>query len=473
MSLEFKLYPTQQIAMTTKANEILFGGAAGGGKSHLARVAAIVYSLEIPGLITYIFRRTFKEVLSNYIYTSGGFLEMLGPLIQSGDVKFSKSDYSFEFYNGSRIQLCHSQYESNIYDYQGAQIPFLIVDEATHFTPFMLRYIRSRSRLGQLSIPERYKGMFPRILLTANPGGVGHHYIKGGFVDHGAFKIWTAPKDEGGMKRIYIPSKLTDNKVLVENDPGYADRLRGLGSTEMVEALLSGDWDIVSAGGVSDLWRRKHHVVEPFQIPSSWRIDRGYDYGSSNPAAYLTFAESDGSEFYDQDGNVCWVPPKSVFVIGEVYFANERYEGLKLTADQQARRIRNYEEEMGYFKRVNPGPADNAIFSAEPGHRTVSDDMGIHGIKFVRGNKRPGSRVEGLQLFRTMLQSSTIRPLERPGFFVFSNCVHTIRTIPNLQNDDKNTEDIDSSGEDHIWDVIRYRLLASSKKISTGEVTGV
>ena len=82
MATDFKLYVPQQRALVTPAKEVLYGGAAGGGKSYLARVGSIIYSLEIPGLITYLFRRTFKEVLANHVHTPGGYLEMLKGLIE-------------------------------------------------------------------------------------------------------------------------------------------------------------------------------------------------------------------------------------------------------------------------------------------------------------------------------------------------------------------------------------------------------
>lgn len=470
---EFKLYKKQQRALITPATEVLYGGAAGGGKSYLARVSTIVYSLEIPGLITYLFRRTFKEVLANHVYTPGGYIEMLKDLMEAGDCVFSKSDYSFTFYNTSRIQLAHSQYENDIFSHQGAQIGFLVVDEATHFTARMIRFIRSRVRLGSMIVPGQWKDKFPRILYTANPGGVGHHYFKSNFVDFGPGKIHQAPEEEGSMLREYVPALLSDNLVMNLNDPTYGLRLKGMGDANTVKAMLEGNWEALSSGGFADIWRGRYHVVKPFTIPYTWQIDRGYDYGSSNPAACCWFAESDGEDFVDADGNEAWVPKGTIFQIAELYFANSRHEGLRLDARSQAERIKSHEVEEGLWGRVKPGPADNAIFSSEPGHTSVSADMAAVGIKFTRSNKAPGSRVQGVQVFRGRLVASSRRPMENPGYFVFDSCFHTIRTLPNLENDEKNTEDINTAGEDHIWDVVRYRVLRSAKMATKMKVTGV
>jgi len=473
MLAEYELYPPQMRALVTPATEILYGGAVGGGKSYLARVASIVYSLEIPGLITYLFRRTFKEVIANHIYTPGGYLEMLAPMIKAREVIFSKNEYSFAFRNGSRIQLAHSQYEGDIYSHQGAQIGFLIIDEATHFTEEMVRFIRSRVRLGSLNVPAKYRGLFPRILYTANPGGVSHHFYKSNFVNYGGGHVYRAPEDEGGMLREYIPSLLRDNKALLQSDPEYATRLLGLGDTALVKGMLDGDWDALSSGGFTDVWDNRRHVVSAFAIPANWRIDRSYDYGSSSPAACIWFAESNGEETADGRN----YPRGTIFIIGEVYLANKRYEGLRLTAGEQAERILAYEngELRGLIgsNYVHPGPADNAIFTSEPGHTSVAAEMERLGVKFCRAIKSAGSRVQGVQLMRQRLLSSKVGSIEQPGIYFFNNCYHSIRTIPELQSAEQNEDDVDTHGEDHIWDCIRYRILRSARTVVKARVVGI
>lgn len=424
-----------------------------------------MYSVEIPGLVTYLFRRTFKEVLANHIYTPGGFLEMLQPFLESGDVTWNKSDNAFQWWNGSRIQLAHSQYETDIYMYQGAQIGFLIMDEATGFTPDMIRFIRTRLRLGSMKVPEKWRGMFPRILYTANPGGVGHNYFKSGFVDFGEGRTFRAQEDEGGMLREYIPAKLRDNRIMLLNDPEYEDRVKGMGSKELVQAMIEGDWSLVEGGAFSDLWKPKYHVIEPFEIPHTWEITRGYDYGSSAPAACCWFAESDGAEHELPGGGTMWYPKGEIIMIGELYFADKKHHGTRRTPREQARRMRDYEIDERIIGRVVAGPADNMIFHAEPGHPSFADEMAKEHITFVRGDKSPGSRISGIGIMRQRLKSASDPRREYPGFRVFNTCTNTIRTVPNLEKDPKLPEDVDTKQEDHIWDVIRYRLLHASKQV--------
>ncbi|NDD54071.1 hypothetical protein EBZ39_09365, partial [bacterium] len=168
------LHPKQMEALTTKATEVLYGGSAGGGKSHLMRAAAISWAYDIPGLQIYLFRRSFPDLARNHIHGPSGLLEMLGPYLQAKYVNYNASKNLIQFWNGSVIHLSHLNSRADLVNYQGAEIHVLMPDELTQFDEDEYRYLRGRVRLGGLAIPERWKGFFPRVLASANPGGIGH-----------------------------------------------------------------------------------------------------------------------------------------------------------------------------------------------------------------------------------------------------------------------------------------------------------
>ena len=452
--------------LTTPATEILYGGAAGGGKSHLLRAASIIFSIEIPGLIVYLFRRTFKELLSNHIYTSGGYFELLHDFMDNGLVKYNKSDYSFDWTNGSRIQLAHAQYESDIYQYQGAQIGLLLVDESTHFSETMIRFIRSRVRLGSMSIPDKYRGAFPRIIYGSNPGGIGHRYFKKQFVDKG-LSVYKAEKSEGGMLRQFVPALLTDNPVLVKNDPTYSDRLQGLGDNDLVHAMLSGNWEMSDSSAVP-AWDRKIHVKPKFTIPEEWTIRRGYDYGFSAPYAILWYAIANGEEITLPNGDTFCPPKKSVIIIDEIYGADNNAKGLKENPRFTARKIAITDKK---YRNVRPGPADNAIWNKEHG-TSIAEKMSDEGVSWVPSNKRPGSRVLGLAILNSMVFEATLEHPEAACFYVMDNCTHTIEQLPALETSAKNIEDVNTDMEDHIYDVVRYIVLSAAREVTTTRVVG-
>ena len=318
--MELCLHERQTEAFLTEATELLYGGAAGGGKSHLMRVASIAWCVDIPGLQVYIFRRLSDDLHKNHMEGHSGFPALLASWIEGGHVKINWSKNFIEFWNGSKIHLCHCQYEKDVIKYQGAQIHVLLIDELTHFTEKIYRYLRGRCRLGGLKVPERYRGLFPRIVCGSNPGGVGHNWVKASFIDIAPPKTITQmPPKEGGKRRQYIPARLDDNPSMAESDPDYADTLEGLGNPELVRAMKDGDWDIVAGGMFDDLWSRPVHVLAPFAIPSSWRIDRGFDWGSSKPFSVVWFAESDGTAATMPDGSQRHFPRGSIFAISEWY----------------------------------------------------------------------------------------------------------------------------------------------------------
>lgn len=461
--MDLKLQPKQTLAYTTPATELLYGGAAGGGKSHLMRVALISWCMEIPGLQCYLFRRKSPDLTKNHMEGPSSFPVLTGEFVVSKHVKIVFSpQIKIEFWNGSAIHLCHCQHEKDVYNYQGAEIHVLALDELTHFSEKIYRYLRGRVRMVGIKLPEKFKNLFPRIIAGSNPGGVGHNWVKGTFVDVAPYgQITKMPKEEGGFKRQYIPAVLSDNPALIDADPEYEARLDGLGSPELVKAMKNGDWDIVAGGALDDVWRKDKHEITPFDIPVGWHIDRSFDWGSSKPFSVCWWAESDGEAL--PDGR-CW-PKGTLFQIGEWYGCKEKAnEGLKLTNSEIGNGIREREIAMGIHERALPGPADRSIFdvSAEGDSIAQKIDLAYGKICFIPCDKGPGSRVSGLELLRGRLKAGQKWPMEEPGIFFFEQCRHSIRTLPTLPRDENRPDDVDSDSEDHAYDAIRYR--SSMKK---------
>ena len=437
----------------------------------MLRIAALAFSYAIPGLQVYLFRRLSPDLIKNHMEGASGFPVLLSAWVKTGFVKINQSNaqsISFKngpdgtFAGGSKIFLGHCQYEKNMYSIQGAEVHLLLFDELTHFTEKIYRYFRGRLRLGSLQIPDEYKGLFPCSIAGANPGGVGHNWVKASFVDGcEPMEIRKMDKDDGGLLRQYIPAKLTDNPTLMENDPDYADRLSGLGAPELVKAMLEGDWDIIAGGMFDDVWSRDKHVIEPFKIPSTWKIDRSFDWGSSKPFSVCWWAESDGTEATLKDGTVRCFTRGTVFHIFEWYGWDGKTpdKGIKLSAGEIAKGIKDREAKFAF--KVFPGPADSSIYTEE-NKNCIADDMEAAGVTWQKANKRPGSRVNGWERIRKLLKASLQSPQEEAGMYIFSNCHQFVRTIPTLPRDENNPDDVNTNAEDHIGDAVRYRVLRDS-----------
>ena len=180
-ALRVALHPKQWVALLSPATEILYGGAAGGGKSHLMRQAAISWCAEIPGLQVYLFRRIREDLSKNHMEGPSGFRALLAGWVECGFVVIVEDE--IRFWNGSKIYLCHCKDEKDRFKYQGAEMHVLLIDELTHFTEVIYRFLRNRVRMTGIAVPEKYRGRFPRILCGANPGGVGHQFVKTTFID--------------------------------------------------------------------------------------------------------------------------------------------------------------------------------------------------------------------------------------------------------------------------------------------------
>jgi hypothetical protein len=464
MALDLSLHAKQTIAYESSAKEILYGGAAGGGKSHLFRVAAISWCAQVPGLQVYLFRRLFDDLYKNHMEGPTGFPALLAEWINAGHCKINLSKNFIEFWNGAKIHLCHLQHEKDVLKYQGAEIHVLMMDELTHFSASMYRYLRGRLRLGGLKVPAELRGMFPRIICGSNPGGPGHNWVKAGWVDAApALSVWQTGKKEGGLSRQYIPARLDDNPTLQDNDPDYLDRLEGLGNDALIKAMRDGDWNIVAGGALDDVWSDRV-IVPYFPVPGSWYIDRSFDWGSAHPFSVGWWAEADGTEATLPSG-AKWCPPRgSIVLVGEWYGAKAPNEGLKMSPRDVARGIKEREAAMVEAKHLpstpRAGPADNAISAvSQPGTPTIAEEMDREGVRWEKSDKAPGSRKIGLELMRSRLREAGREVPEKPGLYIMEHCRQAIAHWPVLPRDKKDPDDVDTDAEDHDYDMARYRVL--------------
>lgn len=473
MALELSLHYQQSRAMLTRATEVLYGGAAGGGKSHLMRVASINWAAEIKGLQIYLFRRVSDDLHKNHMTGPTSYPAMLADWVERKIVRWDGQKNVWRFWNGSCIYLCHCQYEKDVTKYQGAEIHVLLIDEGTHFTPYQYRYLRGRVRMGGAKVPEKYKGVFPRIIIGTNPGGASHGFFKKEFVDIAPpMGLTRMPKKEGGMLRQYIPAKLQDNPTLMESDPDYADRLHGLGDETLVRAMLEGDWNIVAGGALDDVWSSKL-TIPVFNIPENWKLDRSFDWGSRHPFSVIWWAEANGEEVHMGDGEYFCPAPGSLIAFCEWYGAKDMYEnkGLGYGPYQVAEGIVAMEQELMASGRIRssprPGPADNQIFNVNDREiDNIAEKMKARGVQWIRSDKSRGSRVNGLQLVRDRMRAVK-EDSGQPGIYFMDCCRACLALLPILPRDPINVEDVDTDAVDHNYDAVRYKVLSAANRYVT------
>lgn len=435
--------PTEKQAfmLSRGEDEGLYGGAAGGGKSDYLVIEA-AREIAIPNYRGLILRKTYPQLTEIEEKCFG-----LYPKIDTG-AKYNATKHTWTFSSGAKIRLGAMQHQKDKYNYQGHQYDFIGFDELGMFTWEEYSYLRSRNRPSG-------PGTRVRTRATANPGGVGHGWIKQHFIQSGTPNetVWRKEKirmPDGTQQiipisSVFVPSKIFDNPYLLKNDPMYLARLADRGEADK-NALLYGSWDSYE-GQVFTEWvddiehyfdRRWSHVIAPFKIPSNWRIIRSFDWGYAKPFSVGWWAvDGDGRYYRIREWYGCTGTPNT---------------GVKMYAQEIARGIREIENTDENLKgRRVYGVADPAIFSEENGH-CLATDMEKEGVYW---NKADNSRITGKMQFhyRFAFDENGI-----PMIYIFSNCKEFIRTIPNLVYSEKKVEDIDTETEDHIYDEARYAL---------------
>lgn len=443
--------------LTCPADEIFFGGARGGGKTaamlgHWVKHAN-TYGAKARGVF---FRRRFKQ-LEEVQRQANEIFPRLGAV-------YGKAEAVWTFPNGATLRLRHLWDNEAASEYLGWALTWICMEELTNW-PTLDPMNRMR---GTLRSSDGVKCV---MLATGNPGGPGHNVVKQRYIDPapGGYTPITDP--ETGLVRVFIPSRLEDNLALVRNDPTYERRLMSVGNAQLVKAWRWGDWNVTFGGAFDDLWQPSKHILKPFPLPRSFTFRRSFDWGSAAPASLQMWAISDGTPIREMGGFV--FPRGSMIMFDEWYTVSKDAAGnvkpnvgLRLTNRALGKGIA--ERSKGY--QWEGCVADPSIFT-HSGMESIYEDMrkgaleAKHNLIFAHANNE---RIPGWQRMRDMLENAAADYPEKPGMWVFSNCIHFLRTVPTLQRDEARPDDIDTDQEDHSADSCRYALMSTQRRMSIG-----
>ena len=417
--------PKQQKAFRERHRYVGYGGARGGGKSWFVRWKAVLLCLHHPGIKVLITRRTYRELYNNHIAPLQALL--------AGVATYNKGEKIFYFPNGSTITFGYCDGEDDLGQYQGAEYDVWFADEAGQF---------QESWLTQIDACVRGTNDFPkRTYYTLNPGGPSHGYFKRLFIDR------RFTEDEYPEDYAFIQALCTDNQALMKQQPEYMRSLEKL-PPKLRQAWLYGRWDVYEGQFFEDFFdrpehyrdRRFTHVIDPFEIPEDWKIYRSYDWGYHRPFSCGWWA-------VDFDG--------VVYRILELYGCTATpNEGVRWTPDQLFTKIHQIETEHRWLagKHIQ-GIADPAIWDAETGE-SIAQTAARHQVYFQPGDHK---RLPGwMQVHYRLSMDEEGYPM----MYIFKNCKAFIRTLPLLQYDKTNAEDVDTDGEDHVADETRYFCMS-------------
>lgn len=427
-----KLYPKQLMFCQSKTKFTLYGGARGGGKSYVIRPKAISLALKYDGINILIVRRTFKELEGNHL---DEFRRQL-----QGIAKYNSKFYRFDFPNGSVIRLGYSSTDAEcVLNYQGQAYDVIFLDEATHLTEKMFQTFTECLRLSdgiKTWFNKNPGGKFtPRMYLTANPGGVGHTWVKRLFIDRHYTEF------ENAEDYSFIPALVYDNDFLMENNPTYVRQLEALPEKEKL-AMLYGDWNVFE-GQFFEEFDEELHTFDPkefdvdletnkkipFKIDPNWRIYRARDYGLDKTACYWAALDEDGT-FY---------------VYRELWESN-----LSVTDSGNKINAMTPSDEVIYSDIC---PPDMWNRQSQTGKSAVD-------ILIEKCNQYPtkanNDRVTGWLMVKEMLR---VNPKTgKPYLQISTSCPNLIHSIKFIQHDDKNPNDCAKEPHEitHSSDAIRY-----------------
>jgi len=400
--------------LASSEKDVLYGGAAGGGKS-FAMLIDPLRSCHFKEHRALILRKSMPE-LRELIDKSRDLYPRAFP-----GCKFREVEKLWNFPSGAKIEFGFLERDADVYRYQGQAYSWIGFDEITHLpTEFGWNYLASRLRTTNSKIQTYLR-------CTANPGGVGAQWVKKRYVD--PIDPNKTFKGHDGLTRRFIPARLQDNPYLAENGE-YETMLLSLPPVQRKQ-LLEGNWDI-SEGAAFPEFELESHVITPFDIPSWWERVKGVDYGYASESCCLWAA-------IDPDD-------KTIIVYRELY-----QKGL--TGDVLADKMIMLEEKE--MKSI-PGVLDTSAWS-RTGYTgpTIGEILIGKGHKLRRADKnRIAGKIQIHEHLRARQESN------RPRLQIFNNCMNLIRELQSIPMSSTNTEDVDTHASDHAYDALRYMIMS-------------
>lgn len=419
--------------------EVFYGGARGGGKTDGVLGDWIAHQQAVGRHAIGVFFRRSLPQLSEAIARAHELYTPLG-------ARWNEQKKRFLFPNGARLAFRFLERDRDAENYQGHSYTRVYIEEVTNF-PLPAPIDKLRATIRSAHVQQTALGM----RLTGNPGGPGHNWVKKRYIDpapNGYEIIKERLRDPftgewRETERVFIPSKLSDNRLLMEQNPDYALQLQLSGSKQLVKAWLFGLWDVVDGAFFAEFDPAVHILPDELidRIPSHTMVFRAMDWGYARPFSVGWYAVSDGS----------WGLPRDALVkIQEWYgWTGQPNEGIRLDAALVAEGVRERDEALrrNFGLRVRYGVADPSIFIRDGGP-SIAEMM----IKHVTWARADNKRVPGWQNVRRRLRVQDGKAM----LYFLESCTESIRTLPSLQHSERDPEDLDTDGEDHAADEIRY-----------------